>query len=694
MLNNKSAKNVLQFNNFYPLLIFISAFLLFQIQPMISRYILPWFGGSSNVWIISVLFFQTFLLAGYAYAHFLIRFFRPAFQISFYLFLLFIAVLILPITPADYWKDYILENPTLTILSLLIISIGLPYFILSATSPLIQAWFNQQFPNASPYRLYSLSNFGSLLGLVTYPFIIEPFFNIRLQTQIWSAGFIFFVVLVVILTFQKSNKFFTREAWLDKKDIESKSPLLYQRLLWIVLPFLASGMLLAVTNYITQDIAAVPLLWIFPLVIYLFSFIFTFRGSEFYDRRLVVKFFILIHIILAVLLKQGFADSIIMIVIAFLLSLLFYTIFCHGELFELKPDPKYLTSFYLAISLGGALGGIFVGLISPLIFPAYLELHFFIFVGYLLLIIILLINRSFFLYPKYPIRSWFFILIFFIFISYILGSQVVNTVKKPWFISRDFYGVIRLFKQQTGESGHYISLYHGGILHGSQFSLPENECYPTTYYGYESGVGKSFDLLKNRGNLKIGAVGLGTGTLASYAADSYIRFYEISSNVAMVAQKQFTYLNKCAGSYDIILGDARISLEKESPQNFDIMVLDAFSGDAIPVHLMTKESFAVYLNHLKPNGILAVHISNKYVNLEPVVSSLAGHFNLSAVIIKSESAADKAQAASTWVILSPDSDLLKNETIKSVAIDFPVDLFSSNLWTDNYSNILRVLRFW
>jgi len=681
--------------NLYPLLIFISAFLLFQIQPIISRYILPWFGGSPNVWIVSLLFFQVILLAGYAYAYFLIRFFRPIFQVGFYVILLLIAILLLPITPAEYWKNYALGDPTLVILGLLLINIGLPYFILSATSPLFQAWFSQQFPKTSPYRLYSLSNLGSLLGLITYPFIIEPIFGVRFQTQLWSIGFILFTLVVILLTFQKSHQFTKQKIKAEKPVTPVKRPRLFQQLLWIILPALASGMLLAVTNYITQDVATVPLLWILPLAIYLFSFIVTFNGDEFYDRHLIVQAFVLVSCTLALVLTQGFSASVIMTIIIFLIALLMYTIFCHGELAHLKPAPQYLTSFYLAISFGGALGGVFVALIAPLIFPAYLELNFLIISTYLLLIIILLIDRGWLLYPKYPIRSWSFIIILFLLTSYLLGSQAFKTVKNPWFISRDFYGVIRIFQIGTNQENHQFSLYNGGTLHGCQFSLPEKQCLATTYYGSNSGVGLAFKLLEGRKQLRIGAVGLGTGTLATYANnDSYIRFYEINPNVKLIAEKYFTFLTKCASRYDVILGDARLSLEKEEPQQFDILALDAFSSDAIPVHLLTKESIEIYLRHLKPDGILAVHISNRYINLRPVVVELAKHFNLASVIIEGESDKEKAQAMSSWALLSPDHQLLNNEIIQSAGVALPKSFSPFHLWTDDYSNLLWVLRFW
>jgi len=692
-----SFKNKVQKFNLYGPLIFLSAFLLFQIQPVISRYILPWFGGSSTVWLVALVFFQVTLLAGYAFAHFLIYFFKPRLQLFLYLVLLAISVLLLPVTPSDIWKNYASDSPILAIFVLLIVHIGLPYFILAATSPLLQAWFSQAFPKKIPYRLYSLSNVGSLLGLIIYPFIIEPFLGVRFQTYLWSAGFVLFVFIVILFAIQTAKTMIQNSKFFDNWQ-SIKRPPLRDWFGWLIFPALASGMLLATTNYLTQDIAVVPMLWIIPLIIYLTSFIITFQSDRFYDRLFFVQIFILTSITLALVLWQGLFTGVILMVILFSVVLFFYTLICHAELYKLKPHPKYLTSFYLMISLGGALGGIFVALVAPLIFPAFFELHFLVIACYLLLIIILFNDKSGVLFRKKFTHGWLFIIIGFILVSYLFGLDINSSLKKPFYIFRDFYGVVRIFKVGTSQNVHKFLLYNGSILHGSQFFSPQKKCLPTTYYTYDSGVGIAFEILKNKSSLNIGAIGLGAGTIAAYAdGDSRIRFYELNPKVKEVAEQNFTFLSECANDYEVIVGDARISLEKEKPQNFDILVLDAFSSDTIPVHLLTKESFKVYLKHLKSDGILAIHISSRFINLKPVVAALADNFDLAGFVIKNggdeeELNKETDQSISTWALLSPDADLLDYQDVETTDIK-SINYSSSHLWTDDYSNLFWVIKF-
>src|SRR3989338_5939467 len=680
-------------------LIFFSAFLIFQVQLIISRYILPWFGGSSMVWIIASLFFQVMLLLGYLYAHLLTGYFRPWAQVSIYTLVLILALIFLPITPNTVWQPAGGSDPTGQIIIVLLASIGLPFFFFAAASPLFPARVNRADPDLSPYKLYSLSNFGSFLGLFSYPFLVEPLLGVKLQTQVWSFSFGLFVFLAAGLAWWWKKHLVLNQPAVKVRaqKVSLSSPKLVTLFLWLALPAAAAIMLLAVTNKITQDVAVAPFLWVLPLTLYLFSFVVTFQDKEFYNRKFFIPVFVAVTILLALPLYLDPFLPFLPGLVIYLLALFIYCVVCHGELFYLKPEPEQLTLFYLIIALGGVLGGSLVAIIAPLVFAGYFELHLGVILTYLLMMISLLLNRQWLPFNLKPISAWSITIAIFFGVSIFLAADIGQTISKPVFISRNFYGVLRVSASrldQPQKAGHF--LYNGGIIHGFEYQSPDQLCLPTTYYGQTSGVGLTLRSLPGRPGRLVGLVGLGTGTLAAYARPSdHFRFYEINPAVQTVAEKYFNYLSKCAqGQVDVILGDARLSLEEEASNQFDILVLDAFSSDAIPVHLLTQEAFANYWRVLRPDGVFAVHVSNQYVDLEPVVFRLADYFGLTAVLISNIAAPDKMVYNSDWVIVTKNSDFLNLAAIKNSVSDQPVSFSQTSLWTDDYTNLFGAIRWY
>lgn len=676
-------KNIFAFNRktvVYQWIVFVAAFLLFSVQPLISKFILPWFGGSSSVWISAMMFFQVILLAGYATAYLISHLKRPH-QFFVYVVILLAAVFFLPIIP-DSTSGQVLSqiNPSLYIFWILLASVGLPYFILALSSPLLQSWYaDDSESKVSPYRLYAFSNGGSLLGLLSYPILIEPLFDLEDQTKIWSVIFIAFVSGAFFLSLKWRNITKTAKSSEQGSEESIKKPTLLDRAFWVLLPFAAVIILLSVTNYITQDLVAVPFLWILPLVLYLLSFIITFYSREFYDRRFVFPIFIIASLLSVPFMFVGKGSPLFFLLGVPLVITMVHCTTCHGELYRLRPGSKYLTSFYLYLSLGGALGGIFVSLLSPIILKLYFELHFAIVFTLLLIFVLWLRDKEWLKTLKRPRSSKFMIVSVFIFIFAALLYHTKVVTYAPKYIWRDFYGVVRIYESKTEKK-----MYHGSTLHGTQFLDAEKECLPTAYYGYSSGLGQVVEK-SDKENLKVGVVGLGVGTAAVYG--DYVRFYELNPHVAELAESEFTFLSNCAKNYDILLGDGRLLLEKEEDQNFDILVLDAFSSDNIPAHLLTKEAFATYLRHIGEKGVIAVHISNRYIDLEPVIGGIASEYGLEAAIVEDKGDIESSTYKSHWAILTYDKDFLTQIEEKDVDFDKRV------LWTDKYSNLFNILRF-
>ncbi len=737
--------------------IFLGAFLLFLVQPILGKMILPWFGGTPAVWTTCMLFFQVLLLGGYSYAALLTRFFKPARQAAIHLMLLVAAISLLPITPTAAWKPPDGEYPVARILLMLCACVGMPYFLLSATSPLLQSWFAHAFPGRSPYRLYTLSNVGSLGALLIYPFVIEPAITTSQQGWLWSIAFGLFAIGCGVLTLQlwrirssvqdhdaTTQVAIPTNANSVASSIPAEMPSWRDRSIWLLLPALASMMLLAVTNHLCQDVAVVPFLWIVPLSLYLVSLIICFDRDQWYSRR-----WFSIGAIIAILIacdlsfvsylakSNSMATSSrlwvmlrfdIRLIIGVYLSLFFLIcMVCHGEVVRRRPVAKRLTEFYLTISAGGALGGFIVAVICPYWFTSFVELKVGLLLGFLVSMVVFLSDIGFRVFhrnantrdainagPKSekqdrtrppvtegrPISSLsnFMRMIIgvlaFILLIVVAGAQWLSLDESGTSLKvRNFYGTLTIrewFDEEGSMQG--LALYHGAILHGYQLIDVQKELQPTTYYTEKSGVGLAMKASRRENPLKVGVVGLGVGTLAAYGQPGdHFLFYEINPLDIQLANMPFTFLSHSPATIDVVSGDARLSLEREAPQNFDILVLDAFSGDSIPVHLLTREAMELYLRHLKPDGIIAVHVSNRYVDLLPVVSQLGNAFQLHQANVTQNEFLNLEISVSDWMLLAPNAATLRHPELNQYVFA-PKGVEAFPVWTDDYNNLFQILR--
>lgn len=767
----------------FALTIFTGAFLLFQVQPLIGKYILPWFGGGPGVWTTCLLFFQTVLLGGYAYAHFSSTWLKPRQQVIVHGILLLVSLAVLPITPGESWKAHVGGDPNVRILLLLMATIGLPYFVLSSTGPLMQQWFSQTNPGVSPYRLYALSNVGSLLALLSYPVFFEVRFPRHTQAAMWSAGLALFVVFCGYCAWKLWRHARTPGSTADSAPVETVSPVAaadiaapesaiaatpapepavsgVDRLLWISLPAIASVLLLATTNKLCQEVAVIPFLWVLPLSLYLLTFIISFDHARWYHRGLFTALLVVGTAVVCLVLPAGNDAPMRLQIVVYTAALFVACMVCHGELYRLKPPPRHLTAYFLYISLGGALGGFFVAIVAPAIFKDYRELQLGLWVltyalgvlcfrhrsreiavaagvGALLTTLALPAIGS--LFDDSPGLKEEFVLFFRDRAYYILGGLLLfagcvfdfrrRTLGAEWvprmggfvmalcvgfgaiFVmqwnersstvtlsaTRNFYGTLKVFDYYPDDpEDNYHLLLHGATTHGIQFTKPEKAMMATSYYAETSGVGRALLSLPETPR-RIGLVGLGTGSLATYGrAGDYLRIYEINPAVEELARAQFKYLSYCQAKTDVVMGDARLMMEHElaenRPQAFDLLALDAFSSDAIPVHLLTREAFEIYLKQLTPNGVLAIHISNRYLDLQPVVEKLAAHFGLHVATISDDNEPDWWIYATTWMIVTRNKDFLDSERIKEVAEAPETGRKGSPLWTDDYASLYSIMK--
>jgi hypothetical protein len=747
----------------YALTIFTGAFLLFQVQPLIGKFILPWFGGGPGVWTTCMLFFQVLLLGGYAYAHLTSRCLKSRAQAIVHLILLGAALALLSIiTPPDSWEPQGGGNPTLQILALLTASLGLPYFVLSSTSPLMQEWFSRTNPGVSPYRLYALSNAGALLALVSYPFYFETHFTRKAQAGLWAWGLVVFVIgcgfCAMKLWRKAGDECRATSGGGQKFAMPGPRSSTLDRLLWLLLPACASVLLLATTNKLCQGVAVIPFLWVLPLALYLLSFVICFDNPRWYAR-----FPFTLALIAALggvcwVLFEGVDLWIYKQVGIYSGALFICCMVCHGELYRLKPEPRHLTSFYLMIAAGGALGGLFVAVAAPLLFTGYYELHWglllcgglftficardrnptgihqwrwlactlslAVFVGldrslawlggryhtipkgcfiglragmwvFLILLVAAWVwRRRFKTFQLWRFVTCVWLSLGLLALGAALWMQVRTDSRDSVYRSRNFYGVLAVLEYHKDDpAAHYFLLQHGRITHGLQFVDPLRAAWPTTYYGQESGVGLAINALP-AGGKRIGLVGLGAGTITAYGQPGdYLRIYEINPEVERLAMLRFTYLTHCRGKVEVVLGDARLSMEHELPQHFDLLALDAFSSDAIPVHLLTKEAFEIYGRHMKTNGIIAVHISNRYLDLEPVIVNLACHFNYKlAVISHNETDKEWWEYSSTWILLTRNEEMIRSFAISQAASAVTTNSVRVPLWTDDFASLFQILR--
>jgi hypothetical protein len=739
---------------------FVGACLLFQVQLIIGKYILPWFGGTTGVWATCLLFFQAVLLAGYAYAHWLTGKAAPRVQARIHAAVLAgsLGVMALtatlwrtPITPGADWKPDDARFPLWLILRLLAVSVGLPTLLVATTGPLLQRWYSYANAGASPYRLYALSNLGSAIGLVSYPALLEPLLRIATQAWAWSAAYVGYAVMAALCGRRAAASHAATEA----ETSAEPSPGARRQLLWVVLGALGSLMLLATTHMLTQDIAPIPLLWVLPLLVYLGSFIVCFEHPRWYKPE-IFQPLLLAVVGMAIVIYRGTWLGTWMHIALFLLVLFACCMFCHGEVYRRRPGNTHLTRFYLAVAAGGVLGSGFVNLVAPLIFKGYWELP----VGLALCAVMMAllaardpdswVKRGEHLLPL-ALVLWAAWVANFVFnpqfrslavyvqdwpadglaalatittvvaivrsergaeasrlnAAVLAGVVICAGAGVVWegsaeyraaeWAGRDFYGVLYVKREKTADPRFsFDKLVHGRTIHGLQLLAPDVRDYPTSYFAKNSGVGLLLqNIQRPASGLRVGDVGLGIGTIASYGRPGDLfRFYEIDPmdvRVAMGRYGFFSFIADSQAKIETVEGDARISLEREPSQQFDVLIVDAFNSDSIPVHLLTREAFELYLRHLRgPESVIAVHVSNKALDLPPVVEATAKSIGLEVAHVKSHGLGDII-SESEWMLISRSPAELMQPAISQAST--PVGSSRRvQAWTDDYSNLLQILR--
>jgi hypothetical protein len=789
--------------------IFLSAFLLFLVQPVIAKQILPWFGGSAAVWATCLVFFQSVLLAGYAYADYVTRKLNPRRQMIVHGVMLTISLAWLPIMPGERWKPTGTEDPMLLILGLLIATIGLPYLMLSTTSPLVQAWYWRRYQTGVPYRLFALSNFASLLALLAYPVLIEPWIPNRGQTIGWSGLYILFAISCMATAYislrAKPGTAASTEAATPASETpepsaaDTKKPSSKQLLTWLTLSATGSCLLLAITNHITQNIAAVPFLWVLPLSLYLISFVLAFDHPRWYVRPL---FLALLAMLLPIMGYAVDSHGLLLAVALYAGGLFVGCMFAHGELALSKPAPEHLTTFYLMMSVGGALGSVLIGILAPLLLPGYYELGIILVLLAVLLVVRvwsigmgvralaialaiatllptgmltpqllprdILANISVLLVAlvvSVLIALWFLVrawsthrgmgvlaiivaiatllstgivrmmhwdyvlpiiavllvvvlvlvllvmlvgtgvlaihqvvrvlaIAFAIATSLTVGSAAYRYTNDTRVMMRNFYGVIRT--RHFDLPAPYRSMYHGGIKHGGQLWDDDAKRLPSSYFGPTSGYGRLFASLPDAGPRKVGVIGLGAGALAVYGREGdTMVFYELDPEVVEVAYAEFTFLSDMPGTIEVVVGDGRLSLEREAPRGYDVLAIDAFSGDSIPMHLLTREAMAVYQKHLAPGGAIVFQATNRYIDIVPVVQKLAAELGMESVLVSDYPGAESGREY--WLATTDQVIVTSNQAI----LDAPAVVSGGQRvepspdapgFTDDYSNLFRILK--
>ncbi len=719
----------------------LSAMLLFSVQPMFTKMVLPLLGGSPGVWSVAMVFFQAMLLAGYAYAHLVTRLFDVRVAVGIHLAVFALALFALPLSLATGFGKPPADGEAFWLIGLFGFSIGLPFFAVAANAPMLQAWFSRtEHPQANdPYFLYGASNLGSFLALLAYPVLLEPFLTLREQSVGWTAGFVALMAMIagagvlMTATLRPASQ-------VENAANAAAKPTARDRLTWIALAFVPSAMLVAVTSHISTDIASAPFLWVVPLAIFLATFIFTFRNGGDATHRWLVR---LQPFIAAPLVTGLFGGDRVfwMVVLCLDLAMLAFTaMICHRELYLKRPDARYLTGFYLWISLGGVLGGIFTGLVAPAIFPDVWE--------YPILIVLALLCRPGTFSGGW--RPWliggavFAAIVAVLLLPHFMGAKIPSGARGGWMIglvlmsayimvnaqkpvrmvaatalvlivtalyqpgmvhsqtARSFFGV---HKVTESVDGRFRMLFHGTTLHGVERLREETgepvagKPEPLTYYYKRGPIAETIATMREqRGQLdRVAVVGLGTGSMACHArAGESFRYFEIDPVVVRIASdpSKFRFLSECGGADNIVLGDARLTLP-EQREPFDLIVLDAFSSDVVPVHLLTREALGQYLGRLKEGGAIAFHISNRYLELESVIAEVAATRGLVTLVKRDDSVTGEEHGATMYagslvaVVARSEADLqalaAKPGWRKRVADG------KTRPWTDDFSNILAAI---
>ena len=678
----------------YAFAVFLGAFLLFQVQPLLGRYILPWFGGGPSVWTSCLLFFQALLLAGYAYAHGVASRLGPRWQGLLHLALLTASLLALPVDPeGDFQSQAAHDNPTGTIMLLLLATAGLPYVILSATSPLLQRWFHWQHPDRSSYRLYALSNAGSLIALLSYPAVLEPLVPVRAQAQLWSWGYGVFVLACGWCAWGVSRRPETEPP--PEVEDEGPPPGAAELGWWLTLSACGSALLLATTNQMSQEVAVIPFLWVLPLSLYLLSFILCFESDRWYRRTPWAIALAVTVPAACVMLATGGMLPLEAQILVFSAALFAGCMACHGELAQARPHGRHATKFYLILAVGGALGGLFVAILAPRLFPDYWEYPLSLAAACLLMLYFgirrggwaLAAGAGVALAPPPALLLALFA------VGYTFSVQAADPHLAA---NRNFYGVLQVTAEEDA-NGALRKLTHGRTEHGAQYLDAHRRFLPTTYFGVGTGAELVFREHPARGRrpLRVGVVGLGAGTLAAYGRPGDIfRFYEINPAVVEFARTQFSYLSDSPAKSEIVAGDARVRMEEEldqgRPGGFDILVVDAFSSGAIPLHLLTGEAGEIYARHMTENGLLAFHITNRFLDLAPVLQGMAARLGMRAIRIDSGPNPKEGVSAATWMVLTRNDAFLANPAVmKRAEAASPGATLD---WTDNFAGLWQALR--
>ena len=739
--------------------LFVNAALLFAVQPMFSKMVLPMLGGTPAVWNTCMLFFQTALLAGYLYAHVTTKWLDVRKQSLLQLVLFALTFLTLPVAVASGWKPNGSEMPVWWLAGLLTVSLGAPFFMLSTGAPLLQRWFSESGhpAAANPYFLYAASNLGSMVALLAYPLLLEPHLRLAQQSELWTIAYVLLVLLIASCAYvvrrgmvgaaalePSATRPVAADAIAADVDAFNAMPVatetaehlsVWRRARWVLLSFVPSSMLLAVTTYLATDVASIPLLWIVPLALYLLTFVIVFARKVVIFRHtfavwLQPPFVLILAVAIALMMQRSVTALAPTHLAAFFLTALV----CHGELAKDRPSVSHLTEFYLWMSVGGVLGGVFNVIVAPQIFDSVLEYPIAIILAALLrptlakrsdtdrvldfvlpailCALIVVLMRSGFPPPKWGAKApvWIFgvyalVVLCFqrhslrfalgvaaIFVGAALGRGKDETLL---FRGRSFFGVYRVMAYPK-----HHALQNGTTTHGGQSIYPQFAREPLTYYHREGPLGQSFAwLMRKNPDRRVAIVGLGTGTVACYGhSDEKWTFYEIDPLIERIAfnPKYFTYLRDCPPTKRIILGDARLSMTQAPDSSYNFIVLDAFSSDAIPVHLMTREALQLYLRKLAPGGSIAFHISNRYLNLEPVLVELARDAKL-AGIVGADTAITPAQSMSykmnsRWIVLSRKAS---DHALLAIQPGWYVLAPKADVgvWTDDFSNVFSVFRW-